>query len=53
MDPHFSGLRKGGIGVRYVILDGREEEIVVDKEFFGYQQGSSRDPIINRIEVNQ
>ena len=37
----FSGLRKGGIGVRYVILDNVEEEIVVDKEIFGYQQGSN------------
>jgi ribonuclease HI len=37
----FSGPRKGGIGVRYVILDSREEEIIVDKEFFGYQQGSN------------
>lgn len=33
--------RKGGIGIRYVILDDREEEIVVDKEFFGYQQASN------------
>jgi len=37
----FSGPRKGGIGVRYVILDSWEEEIVLDKEFFGYQQGSN------------
>ena len=37
----FSGPRKGGIGVRYVILDDGKEEIVVDKEFFGYQQASN------------
>jgi ribonuclease HI len=37
----FSGPRKGGIGVRYVILDNWEKEIIVDKELFGYQQGSN------------
>jgi len=37
----FSGPRKGGIGIRYVILSSKEEEIVVDKVFFGYQQGSN------------
>jgi ribonuclease HI len=37
----FSSPRKGGIGVRYVILNSLEKEIIVDTEFFGYQQGSN------------
>jgi ribonuclease HI len=33
--------RKGGIGVRYVVLDDEEQEVIRDEAFFGFQGASN------------